>query len=116
SLRQAILDANANPGLDTIAFNIPGAGVHTITPATPLDTITEAVTIDGYTQPGSSMNTDPVATNAVLLIELDGSVAGGEGLWLAGPGGSTAQGLVVNRWLIGIATFNNSGSGIGNVI
>ena len=35
SLRQAILDANANPGLDTIAFDIPGAGVHTITPATP---------------------------------------------------------------------------------
>ena len=38
--------------------------------------ITEAVTIDGYTQPGSSVNTDPVATNAVLLIELDGSAAG----------------------------------------
>ena len=33
SLRQAILDANAAPGLDTIAFNIPGAGVHTISPA-----------------------------------------------------------------------------------
>ena len=28
SLRQAILDANANPGLDTIAFNIAGT-VHT---------------------------------------------------------------------------------------
>ena len=55
SLRQAILDANANAGLDTIAFNIPGAGVHTITPATPLDTITDPVTIDGYTQLGSSV-------------------------------------------------------------
>ena len=30
SLRQAITDANANPGADTINFNIPGAGVHTI--------------------------------------------------------------------------------------
>ncbi len=30
SLRQAILDANANPGDDTIAFNIPGSGVQTI--------------------------------------------------------------------------------------
>ena len=31
SLRQAIIDANTNPnsgGPDTIAFNIPGAGVH----------------------------------------------------------------------------------------
>ena len=27
SLRQAVLDANANPGIDTIAFAIPGAGV-----------------------------------------------------------------------------------------
>ena len=26
SLRQAIFNANANPGADTIAFNIPGAG------------------------------------------------------------------------------------------
>ena len=30
SLRQAILDANATPGADTIAFNIIGRGVHTI--------------------------------------------------------------------------------------
>ena len=30
------LDANANAGLDTIAFNIPGAGIHTIAPATHL--------------------------------------------------------------------------------
>ena len=30
SLRQALLDANANPGLDTITFSIPGTGVHTI--------------------------------------------------------------------------------------
>ncbi len=34
SLRQAILDANASLGPDTIAFNIIGSGVHTIIPAT----------------------------------------------------------------------------------
>ena len=59
--------------------------------------------IDGYTQPGSSENTDPVATNAVLLIELDGSVAGGTGLhftFASSP--STIQGLVVNRWDLAI--------------
>src|SRR5262245_23831799 len=77
SLRQAILDANGNAGLDTIAFNIPGAGVHTITPATPFDPLIDPVIIDGYTQPGSSPNTAPVGTNAVLLIELDGSAIGG---------------------------------------
>ena len=35
TLRQAILDANASGGADTIGFNIVGSGVHTITPATP---------------------------------------------------------------------------------
>src|SRR5947207_15548138 len=70
SLRQAILDANGNPGTDAIAFDIPGPGVHTIQPATPLPTITEAVTIDGYTQPGASPNTQPDGEDAVLLIEI----------------------------------------------
>ena len=40
SLRQAILDANAAGGADTIAFNIVGSGVHTIAPATELPAIT----------------------------------------------------------------------------
>jgi hypothetical protein len=58
SLHQAILNANAASGADTIAFNIPSAGiVHTIAPTSPLPPITEQVTIDGFTQPGSSKNT-----------------------------------------------------------
>src|SRR5437016_3168000 len=44
SLRQAILDANGTPGADTINFNIAGSGVQAIAPASPLPTITEAVT------------------------------------------------------------------------
>ena len=35
TLRQAITDANANPGEDTIAFAIVGSGVHTIQPQPP---------------------------------------------------------------------------------
>src|SRR2546422_5413375 len=57
SLRQAILLANTLPGTDTITFNITGGGVHTINLTSALPTITEAVVIDGYTQPGSSANT-----------------------------------------------------------
>src|SRR5690348_7165053 len=73
SLRQAILDANGNPGiLNTIAFAIPGAGVQTIPVPTALPVITGFIVIDGYTQPGSSPNTDPSADNAVILIELSG--------------------------------------------
>src|SRR5262245_25731383 len=76
SLRQAILDANANPGLDSIAFNIPGGGVQTIALGSEL-VITDDVVIEGYTQPGSSLNTDPAADNAVILVELQGSGSDG---------------------------------------
>src|SRR5687767_13513892 len=49
TLREAMDAANAAPGLDTIDFNIPGAGPHTITPASAFPTITTPVIIDGYT-------------------------------------------------------------------
>jgi uncharacterized repeat protein (TIGR01451 family) len=99
SLRQAILNANAAAGADTIGFNIPGAGVHTIAPISALPTLTDPVVIDGYTQPGASVNTLSVGDNAVLLIELNGeSVSGAAiGLDLAG-GNSTVRGLVINRF------------------
>ena len=54
SFRQAIIDANAAAGADDIAFNIPGAGVHTIVPTSSLPAITGQVTINGCTQPGTS--------------------------------------------------------------
>src|SRR5262245_35476930 len=71
SLRQAILDANANGGVDQIAFNLPAGLV--ISPLTPLPMINGSLIIDGYTQPGASVNTDPFASNAVLKVQLDGS-------------------------------------------
>jgi titin len=99
SLRQAILDANANPGMDTIAFNIPGGGVQTIQPLSALPNITDPVLIDGFTQPGSSPNTLATGDNAVFGIELDGGLAGANtnGLWIAS-GQCTVRGLVVNRF------------------
>src|SRR5437588_8793050 len=51
---------------DTIAFNIPGSAVHYIdTPVDGYPLVTKhGVTIDGYTQPGSSPNSNPIhATN-----------------------------------------------------
>ena len=75
SLRQAILDANGAVGADTIAFNIVGSGVQTIAPASALPQVTDGITIDGYTQPGASANTNgpTQGTNAVILIEIDGT-------------------------------------------
>ena len=52
SLRQAILDANAHAGADTIVFAISGAGVHTIQPLSALPAVTGPVVLDGWTQTG----------------------------------------------------------------
>ena len=67
SLQQAMLDANAANGLDMIAFQIPGAGVHTIAPVSALPAITDPVVIDGTTQPGFT---------GTPLIEINGAFAG----------------------------------------
>src|SRR5437762_4870967 len=102
SLRQAITDANANgaDGTNTIQFAItdPPAGVRTITPASALPPITRPVIIDGYTQAGSSPNTNamPNGFSGTLLIEISVAiVGGGNGLVLSGVGGSTLRGLVI---------------------
>ena len=100
TLRDAITYANANSGT-TIEFDIPGAGVHTISPGSALPVITKPTTIDGYTQPGASANTNgpTQGTNAVILIELDGTNAGLNGALNlnTGSGGSVIRGLAINR-------------------
>ncbi len=98
SLRQAILDANANPGADTIHFNIVGSGVQTTVLVTSLPTISDAVTIDGYSQPGASANTNlpDQGSNAVILIELNGQGALLTALTI-GAAGVQLRGLAVNR-------------------
>ena len=117
SLRQAILDANANSGADIIAFNITGSGVHTISPATALPTITEAVTINGYSQPGASANTNAPnqGTNAVIQIEIDGTSAGTFGNGLHATAVVTVRGLAINRCLTGAGIFIATG-GNGSII
>ena len=96
SFRQALLDANGAVGGDTIAFSIPGAGVHTITLTSLLPLITSPVVIDGYTQPGSVANTNPMnaGINAELQIELTGTQV--SLLFAPGSDGSTVRGLVIN--------------------
>lgn len=99
SLREAINAANVLAGPDTIAFNIPGPGPHTIQPTAGLPTVTDPVTIDGYTQPGASPNTNPTTQglNTVLMIELDGSLTASDGLTIMTEK-STIRGLVINRF------------------
>jgi hypothetical protein len=90
SLRDAITAANASEGADAIVFDIPGYGVRTIRPLSPLPDIVDPVTVDATTQPGYA---------GAPIVELDGSAAG-EGV--AGlhvlAGSSVVRGLVVNRF------------------
>jgi trimeric autotransporter adhesin len=104
TLREAINAANLSAGKDTIIFAIPGEGVQTIKPATPLPILTEAVIIDGYTQQGAQENTAIKGTNAVLLIELDGSAitTNASGLDDRNGEGSVFRGLVINNFSHGI--------------
>src|SRR5262249_5465816 len=98
SLRQAILSANSNPGLDTIEFNLPAGAVQTISPGSALPAITDPLIIDGYSQIGSSQNNQADGDNAVLLVEIDGTNVGTVNPCLTiSAGGSTIQGLVINR-------------------
>jgi hypothetical protein len=92
SLRWAIANAEGHQGRDTITFNISGAGVHVITPATDLPTINDQVSIDGYSQPGAvrATDTDP----AELMIEIDASNTS-RGLELI-TDASSVRGLIVH--------------------
>ena len=97
---------------NTIAFNIPGAGVQTILPTSGLPFITRPVAIDGYTQPGTHPNTLAKGDNAVLLIEIKGSLAGAtaDGMFFGnGAGGSVVQGLVMNNWSHGGPVISQPG-------
>ena len=106
SLRDAINQANANPGDDTITFAIPGSGVHTITPLTGLPKITDPVTIDGELQPGYA---------GVPLIELDGSLAADASGLLFVVGGNVVNGLDIHSFQFdGILIAEQQTTGGGN--
>jgi CSLREA domain-containing protein len=108
TLRAAIQQSESNPGKNTIAFNIPGQGPHTIRPSSPLyakinsnSQINFPIVIDGFTQPGSSPNTNPApqGLNTVIKIEVDGSNAGkfAHGFLIVASN-STVRGLAINNF------------------
>ncbi len=138
SLRQAINDANASAGFDTINFNIAPGGTQTIRPTSDrLPDITGPTLINGETQPGFTDTNTPI-------IEIDGSAfLGAIGAFPAAAGyapspqmgfyyhglrlvataaGSTVQGLVINNFTasgiklgIGEPTFASGTNGPNNV-
>lgn len=90
TLRDAINEANSNPGLDSIEFNIPGGGIQTISLSSNLPGLSDPVIIDGTSQPGFSGSP---------LIVLSGFDTDGVGVrFLVGSEGSTVRGLSVTHF------------------
>ena len=102
SLREAITAANNTPGLDIINFDIPGAGVQTITPAFFLPAITNPVEIHGETQPGYTDHP---------LIELDGSRAGNANGLDFEVGGNLVEGLDIHSFNYDGIVFHEADGG-----
>src|SRR5208282_3914868 len=102
SLRQVINNANANPGTDTVTFQIPGLGPYIIQPSTVLPTITDPVVLDGTSQTGFP---------GTPIIQINGGGLAGDGLTLGtGSSGSTVKGMDIYNFSsagILIQTNNN---------
>jgi hypothetical protein len=121
SFRNAILAANAAPGADRIVFGIPGAGAQVISVLSPLPEITESLEIDGYTQVGAKPNSQAVGSDAVILIQIDGTQDSPEGL-IINASNCTIRGLAVTNFVkrnpffvdggVAIAARGGSGSKI----
>ena len=115
SLRRALDNAAFyfSTNLATITFAIPGTGVQTIRPLTPLPPIRSPIVLDGYSQLGSSVNTAEFGTNATLAIRIDGTLVGNEGLLingdLGGVNGTVIRGLSITGFDTGILITQASG-------
>jgi len=122
TLRQAMLDANANCGVDAspvIFFSVPtGTAPFVFAPSSPLPTLScpaqlYTPTIIATGQPGSVLNSDPNGFNAVTPIVLDGTgvaAYGGDGIVFD----NSAYGGVLN--VIGLEFAHFSRALVGNVV
>ncbi len=112
SLRQGLLDADASPDPDTITFDIPGGGEHTITLASPL-TVASDVTIDGTSQPGyAGTNVITISGNDTCrVLDVTTGTVAIQGLTIIG--GNTLQegGGVRNAATLTLTNCTISGNG-----
>ncbi|MBA3622638.1 MAG: hypothetical protein H0W51_10035, partial [Euzebyales bacterium] len=117
TLRAAIEEANALTGPNTINFAIGTGGLKTITLKSQLPSLSDQsgpTTIDGYSQPGAAPNTDPVISNAKIMIQV---VGGGENLFdaliITSPG-NVLKGLSIYNSYVGVRIYGSAA--LGNVL
>jgi hypothetical protein len=115
SFRQAIINANANCGHDTVKFNMGAGGPFTITLASALPNLTDnaGVTIDGFSQTGSSPNTIPVfnTTGATPMNPVYQIILGNSGViptaLILASDNNVIQGLVMQNFGDGTVSNND---------
>jgi hypothetical protein len=107
----------SSPGIEThnflstpfaVNFDLFGIGPHTFEPQEPLPAITVPVLIDGYSQPGSSPNTNPPGQplNGWVPILILDNTPFGTGIVLMG-GNSVVRGVAVNGFIDGIGIYSD---------
>ncbi len=114
SLRQAITDANAQTGLDTINFAIAGAGVHTVSIDTELPYISDSVILDATTQAGGSFTTP-----LIFLTKGDSYTGTDTGAIVVQTSGTTISGFIIGGFAdegIEISGFGDVSDGDNNII
>ncbi|NDJ62980.1 MAG: hypothetical protein GYB67_17805, partial [Chloroflexi bacterium] len=108
SLRQALIEANADPSVDTITFNIPGPGPHVIVLASELPPIVGPVTIDAASEPNATCSDSDNPRN--LLVTLDGTNTIPNGFrFESGAAGSFVQGFAITRFAQSGVLINTNG-------
>lgn len=94
SLSQAITDANATPGADVITFNLPTTAPCIINLTSQLPSITEALTIDGYSQPSSVQGT--IAAR-VIHVNINGTGVGFGDIFVVDADNVSISGLAIYK-------------------
>jgi parallel beta-helix repeat protein len=125
SFRQAIMNANANPGADTITFDIGGGGIQTIPVVMGLPFISETVTINATTQGGYTGR--PIIVLDGLGMPLPGldirasncTVRGlvishnsADGITITNASGCIIENNFIGTTVTGMADFANEGAGV----
>lgn len=108
TLRAAITEANWHSGPDRIEFNLPGSApvaiqLNSSLPQLFIQDRSGGVEIDGYTQPGSSVNDASVGSNAIPGVELrgNGNSPRSNGIFIVSAN-NMIRGFLINNFYRGI--------------
>jgi CSLREA domain-containing protein len=116
TLRAAIQQSINRSGPEVILFDIPGGGVQTIQLGSRLPSLWDSsagIIIDGYSQPGAVPNTDPLVSNAHIMIQIRGNGFDQfDGLAITSAGnvvkGLSFFNLKRSLWIYGSGAHNNT--------